>query len=87
MARPEHRCSIVWSPLSNLLLYGGTTDVKAAKAAGVPIALGSDGAPSGTKNLLGELKVAWLVGQELGRLFAHRELCEMVTTTPARILG
>jgi cytosine/adenosine deaminase-related metal-dependent hydrolase len=87
LARPEHRCSIVWSPLSNLLLYGGTTDVKAAKQAGVPIALGSDWAPSGTKNLLGELKVAWLVGEELGGLFTHRELCEMVTTTPARILG
>lgn len=79
--------SIVWSPISNLLLYGGTTDVAAAKAAGVPIALGSDWAPSGTKNLLGELKVAFLVSQELGGLFTHHELCEMVTSTPAKILG
>ena len=83
----QHEGSIVWSPLSNYLLYGETTDVKAAKAAGVPIALGCDWAPSGSKNLLGELKVADIVSDELGGLFSARELCEMVTTTPAAILG
>ena len=83
----QHEGSIVWSPLSNYLLYGETTDVKAAKAAGVPIALGCDWAPSGSKNLLGELKVAEIVSDELGGLFSARELCEMVTTTPAQILG
>jgi hypothetical protein len=49
------------SPLSNLLLYGETADVAAAKATGVAIALGSDWSPSGSKNLLGELKTARLV--------------------------
>ena len=29
--------SMVWSPLSNLLLYGGTTNIEAAKSAGVPV--------------------------------------------------
>ena len=48
---------IVWSPLSNFLLYGATTDVAAAKQAGLPIAIGSDWAPSGTKNLLGDSKL------------------------------
>ncbi len=81
-----HGGSIVWSPLSNYLLYGDTTTVAEARAAGVPIALGSDWAPSGTKNLLGELTVAAIVSDELGGLFSARELCEMVTTTPARIL-
>ena len=83
----QHGGSIVWSPLSNYLLYGETTDVKAAKEAGVPIALGCDWAPSGSKNLLGELKVASIVSDELGGLFTPRELCEMVTTIPAQILG
>ncbi|MBO0881580.1 MAG: hypothetical protein J2P17_14820, partial [Mycobacterium sp.] len=46
-----HGGSMVWSPLSNLLLYGKTADVGAAVAAGVPVALGSDWAPSGSKNL------------------------------------
>ena len=53
--------SMVWSPLSNLLLYGGTADVSLAKSAGVTIALGPDWSPSGSKNLLGELKLARLV--------------------------
>ena len=50
--------SVVWSPFSNLWLYAGTTDVLAARAAGVRICLGADWSPSGSKNLLGELKVA-----------------------------
>jgi hypothetical protein len=82
--------SMVWSPTSNYLLYGGTADIRAAKAAGVRIALGSDWAPSGTKNLLGELKVAWLASRELGDdgdpVFSDEELVRMVTSNPAAIL-
>ncbi len=83
----DHEASIVWSPLSNFLLYGATTNVAAARDAGVPIALGSDWAPSGTKNLLGELKVAKIHSDHEGGLFTDRELCDMVTTVPAQILG
>lgn len=78
---------MVWSPLSNLLLYGETADVAAAKATGVPIALGSDWSPSGSKNLLGELKIARIVSQHLGGLFSDQELVRMVTSSPARMLG
>jgi 5-methylthioadenosine/S-adenosylhomocysteine deaminase len=78
--------SMVWSPLSNLMLYGATSDVAAAKRAGVGIGIGSDWSPSGSKNLLGELKVAWLVSQELGGLFSDREILEMVTINAAAIL-
>ncbi|MFL6551670.1 MAG: amidohydrolase family protein, partial [Povalibacter sp.] len=77
---------IVWSPLSNLLLYGGTADVKSAKAAGVPLALGSDWSPSGSKNLLSELKVARAWSERQGSLFTARELAAMVTINPARML-
>lgn len=76
--------SMVWSPLSNYLLYGETADIAAAKAAGINIALGSDWAPSGSKNLIGELKVAWLASRHAGDLFTPKELVEMVTTNPAR---
>jgi 5-methylthioadenosine/S-adenosylhomocysteine deaminase len=55
--------SMVWSPLSNLLLYGQTADIKAAAASGLNIALGPDWSPSGSKNLLGELKVAQLAAK------------------------
>src|SRR5215210_4251204 len=62
----ENGGSMVWSPLSNLLLYGQTADVEAAKEAGVRIGLGSDWSPSGSKSLLGELKVARIVAAEQG---------------------
>jgi cytosine/adenosine deaminase-related metal-dependent hydrolase len=77
--------SMVWSPFSNMLLYGGTADVAAAKAAGVPIALGCDWAPSGSKNLLGELKVAHL-WSEAHAIFSPRELVGLVTSNAARLL-
>ena len=49
---------LVWSPLSNLLLYGKTVAVYDAVAAGVLVSLGTDWTPSGSPNLLTELKVA-----------------------------
>ena len=83
----RHGGSIVWSPLSNLLLYGGTARVEEAKRAGVRIGLGSDWSPSGSKNLLGELKVAWLYSQhQLAGLFSARDLVAMATRDASAIL-
>jgi len=81
----DHDGSMVWSPLSNYLLYGATADLHAAKNANVPIGLGSDWAPSGSKNLLGELKVAWLASEEQGSVFTTEELAAMITINPAKI--
>ena len=79
--------SMVWSPLSNLLLYGGTARVDAARKAGVTIGLGSDWSPTGSKNLLGELKVAWLYSQQaLNGVFSPRDIVAMATCEAARIL-
>lgn len=79
--------SIVWSPMSNLLLYGDTARVEAAKQAGVLIGLGSDWSVTGSKNLLGEMKVAWLYNlHNLGSLFKPREIVAMATRNAARIL-
>lgn len=83
----SHGGAVVWSPLSNLLLYGETLKIKAAKASGVRIALGSDWSPTGSKNLLGELKVAYLESQRQGGVFTARELVAMATIDAARILG
>ena len=49
---------IVWSPLSNLLLYGQTTLIYPALSSGLTISLGTDWSPSGSRNLLDELKIA-----------------------------
>jgi 5-methylthioadenosine/S-adenosylhomocysteine deaminase len=80
--------SMVWSPFSNLLLYQRTADVAAARRAGVTIALGSDWSPSGSKTLLGELKVAAICNKRLPAdvRFSPRQLVETVTVNPARIL-
>lgn len=78
--------AMVWSPLSNLLLYGQTANIKAARAAGVRMGLGSDWSPSGSKNLLGELKVARLESAAQGGVFSDRELVAMATRDAAAIL-
>jgi 5-methylthioadenosine/S-adenosylhomocysteine deaminase len=77
--------SMVWSPFSNMLLYGSTADVAAAKAAGVRVSLGCDWAPSGSRNLLNELKVAHL-HSEAGSIFTARELVALVTREAATLL-
>jgi 5-methylthioadenosine/S-adenosylhomocysteine deaminase len=81
------RASIVWSPLSNPLLYGATTDIGRALDDGVPVALGSDWSPSGSKNLLMELKVARLHCDAKGINVSDYELVKMVTVTPAAMIG
>ena len=83
----QHGGSMVWSPLSNLLLYGGTTNVAAARSAGIPISLGSDWSPTGSKNLLNELKVARTVCDVGGLDFSDRELVLMATRAPATIVN
>lgn len=78
--------SLVWSPFSNLWLYGATADVKTAFAAGVRLCLGSDWGPSGTRNVLWELKVAdlWNKAQSV---FTAEELVRMVTANPGSALS
>ncbi len=84
----SHGGSMVWSPLSNLLLYGKTANVGAAMGHNVPVALGSDWAPSGSKNLLGELKAARLARTAANAPeLSDRELVAMATCTPAAMLG
>ena len=77
---------LVWSPFSNLVLYGDTTDVVAADNAGITISIAPDWGPSGTKNNLHELKVADMWNREiLGGHFTDYELAEMVTCNAAEI--
>lgn len=87
-----HGASMVWSPFSNLLLYGATADVAAALAAGTgttpfKIGLGSDWSPSGSKSLFGELKVARVYSQSNGNPLTDEQLVRMATLEAAEILG
>ena len=50
--------ALIWSPRSNVTLYGDTANVAEAKRLGVQIALGTDWIPTGSMNLLRELRCA-----------------------------
>ena len=78
---------VVWSPFSNLWLYGQTTRVVDALAHGIRVALGSDWGPSGSKNLLGELKVAWVWNRQEGLGLTDRDLAVMVTAAPGDLIS
>lgn len=83
----KYGAAMVWSPASNLMLYGGTARVDAARRAGVTVALGSDWSPTGSKNLLAELKVARAAATAFGWDITDRDLVDMVTRNPAQALG
>jgi 5-methylthioadenosine/S-adenosylhomocysteine deaminase len=77
---------LIWSPRSNIELYGATTDVRSAKAAGVKIALGPDWSPTGSDGMLEELKYAatWNEAQS-PPVFTDAELVSMATSVPAHL--
>jgi 5-methylthioadenosine/S-adenosylhomocysteine deaminase len=80
--------TLVWSPFSNLWLYGQTAAIGLAKASGVRLCLGSDWAPSGTTNVLWELKVADLWNDAQPQpVFTPQELCQLVTANPGDALA
>ncbi len=76
--------ALSWSPRSNLRLYGDTTYVTAADRLGVRIALGTDWTPTGSMNLLRELRCAdhWNQ-QRLAHYFNDEQLWLMVTANAA----
>jgi hypothetical protein len=82
---------LVWSPQSNLRLYGETTPAGKALALGIPVGLGADWLPSGSPSLLAELKVARerlvLQGVGLSEQALSRKLVRMVTADAAEIAG
>jgi hypothetical protein len=86
--------SLVWSPRSNVFLYGGgtdmtkTTDVPAALAAGINVALAPDWSIGGSQNLLDELRFADQVdAARWGNVLTPKQLVQMVTINAARALG
>jgi 5-methylthioadenosine/S-adenosylhomocysteine deaminase len=79
---------LVWSPSSNYILYGATANIPAALAAGVSVSLGSDWAPSGSANLLAELKIADKINKNVwGSKITDQQLFQMVTINGAKAFG
>jgi 5-methylthioadenosine/S-adenosylhomocysteine deaminase len=80
-------CKLVWSPQSNLRLYGQTTLAAEALAAGMLVGLGADWLPSGSTSLLAEIKVARRELASQGAAIAAADLVHMVTAGAAQIAG
>ena len=79
---------IIWSPQSNLDLYGDTTHVPTALNLGLTVALGPDWTPSGSMNQLDEMKCAkQLSDKRWGGRLTDEMLLHMVTTEAAKALG
>jgi cytosine/adenosine deaminase-related metal-dependent hydrolase len=75
---------LIWSPRSNVALYGDTAMVTAYKQLGVTLALGTDWLPTGSMNLLRELQCAdYLNTSYYSRTFSDEELWRMVTANAA----
>jgi hypothetical protein len=84
MTLAEKQGSVIWSPRSNISLYGNTAPVKMLKNEGVLISLGTDWTPSGSSHLGRELVCADKFSREyLDNTFSDRELWLMVTYNPA----
>jgi hypothetical protein len=79
---------LIWSPQSNLVLYGRTTDIKAARQAGVRVSLGVDWNPSGSDSIFDELRVAEVVNrEEFDETIPEDDWLKMVTENPAAALA
>ena len=78
--------AMIWSPRSNITLYGDTARVSVAHRVGVEIALGTDWMPSGSMNMLRELACADGFNKTyLGGYFTDIELWKMVTVNAASV--
>ncbi len=77
--------SVIWSPRSNITLYGDTAEVPEAARLGVRIALGTDWIATGSMNLARELKCADTFNKTyFDAFFSDVALWRMVTVDAAR---
>lgn len=92
----KNEMGLIWSPYSNLLLYGETLDIEAAHRAGVRLAIGSDWVPTGTKSVLEEIKLAARYvdrtrtkdkSRQLNKIFTDEYLYKMMTENSAKMIN
>jgi cytosine/adenosine deaminase-related metal-dependent hydrolase len=91
----QNEIGVVWSPSSNIILYGETLDLEKIammeekEKINLTMSLGSDWTPTGTKGVIDELKLAkkYVVKNKLTKSFSDKRLYEMVTSIPAKMIG
>ena len=82
------RTSVVWSPRSNVSLYGNTTPVTMYATQGVLVGLGTDWSASGSMNMQREMACALALNDGyFGGFFSTRDLWRMATLNNATILA
>jgi len=82
------RASVIWSPRTNIDLYGHTAQVTMMARYGVNLALGTDWVVSGSMNMLRELQCADSLNKNnYGTYFDDREIVDMATKNGAHALG
>lgn len=79
---------LIWSPRSNVSLYGDTAQAPLFDVMGVEIALGTDWMPTGSMNMLRELECAdrWNT-RYFGGYFSDEKLWRMATYGAARAMA
>lgn len=81
----RNNVGLVWSPRSNIELYGKTADVAAAKKH-VVMAIAPDWSPSGSNGMLEELRYAAIWNdQQFPPPLTAKELVQMATTNAATL--
>ena len=78
--------SVVWSPRSNISLYGNTAQVTLLDRVGVRMAMGTDWTPSGSASMLRELACAsYLNETHFANYFTDKDLWLMATQYGAEV--
>lgn len=83
----DNNISFVWSPVSNQMLYGETLDIPKLQNMGFNLSLSPDWSSTGSKNLLGELKIAKAYFKNRNIGITAKELVDMATMNPARAVN
>ncbi|MFH2005537.1 MAG: amidohydrolase family protein [bacterium] len=79
---------LIWSPRSNIDLYGNTAQVVTFANLGATVALGTDWSASGSMNMLRELQCAdYLNEHHFSGFFTDRDLWMMATFNAAVAMG
>lgn len=82
------KMSVVWSPRSNISLYGNTAPVVMFDHLGLNISLATDWIPSGSSNMLREISCAVSYNKtHLNNHFSAFDIWQMVTINSAKALG
>ena len=84
----KNMSKVIWSPRSNVDLYGNTAQVAMLDLVGVNIALGTDWIPSGSMNMLRELACADSLNTNyFDKHFTDADLWRMATSNAAFAIG